>query len=145
MTRQDRIAQKRGQLAVNYSNLVERNQARAVRRERLENTGNILFSVFSILFAIVLIVNLYKSASGQGSVTFTGMLQWLQNFSVGFQVPNLSNAIGIFLIRGDWGIVDGLRQFFNLFSTLFGVGYYIVMNLIYTLTFAGKFLYYILG
>lgn len=128
-----------------YTDLQSRNRERAVKRANLELTGNILLLVFSTLFVIILIINLYKSASGQGSVTFTGMLQWLQNFSVGFQVPNLSNSIGTFLIRGDWGIIDGLRHFFNLFSTLFGVGYYIVMNLIYTLTFAGKFLYYILG
>lgn len=128
-----------------YTDLQSRNRERAVKRANFELTGNILLLVFSTLFVIVLIINLYKSASGQGSVTFTGMLQWLQNFNVGFQVPNLSNAIATFLIRGNWGIVDGLRQFFNLFSTLFGVGYYIIMNLIYTLTFAGKFLYYILG
>lgn len=145
MNKQDRQAVRAGKVAVQSAERNYRNEVRANRRESVQQAKNVFGLILGGAILILIIFNLYKYAMGKQFVTFTGVLNFLSNIDVGVQVPNLTNCINSFTIQSSWGIIDGLRLFINGLGTLLGVITYIFTNLVYTITFATKFVVFLLG
>jgi len=103
--------------------------------------GKMIARVVFIVVAILLIINFARKLRGGSDLSFSAFLNWLGNidsFDMRFKVS-------AWTIGGDWGIVDGLRKFFNMFGNLFGVIFYLCANLISLLVFLGKFIVFIFG
>lgn len=141
----DRAERKRGQLAVDTIKLREKNEARAVRNDRLRTTGSIMSIIFGSILLVLLVVNLYKSALGMPTITFTSTLEWLSSINMPFEVPNMQSIIRSLTITKDWGILQGLRDFINILGTALSVLVWLGSNLVYCIIFFATLLIFILG
>ena len=82
---------------------------------------------------------------GRKEISFTSMFQFFSNFEEAFTIPNLQILIDSFTFSKEWAILDGLRIFINSLGSILGVVAYAISCLVYTISFASKFLIYILG
>lgn len=99
----------------------------------------VIYRVLFLFLMAVLIVSLFRRILGGNSLTFNGLLDYLSN-TQGVSIDiNISN----FSIGGNWGIVDGLRQFFNIFAKLFGVLVWLGSNLINLILFLAQFVSFV--
>ena len=75
---------------------------------------NIFFVVFGLFVGILLVVNITRVSTNQ--VTFSSLLSYISN------APRVFTDFTIqdFTIVGSWGILNGLKDFLNLFAQLFG-------------------------
>lgn len=121
------------------------NEVRANRAYRAERAKGIFTGVLTFLLLILLIINIYKVSMGRKEISFTSMFQFFSNFEETFTIPNLQILIQTFTFSKEWAILDGLRIFINSLGTILGVVAYAVSCLVYTISFASKFLIYILG
>lgn len=145
MNKQDRQAVRAGKVAVQTAERNYRNEVRANRRESVQQAKNVFGLILGGAILALIIFNLYKYAMGKEFVTFSGVLNFLSNVDVGVQVPNVTDLIRTFTIQSSWGIIDGLRIFINGLGTILGVLAYMFANLFYTITFATKFVVFLLG
>ena len=144
MNKSDRQAIKVGKTAVKTTERNYRNEVRANRRESVQQAKNTFGLILGGAILLLLIFNLYKFAMGKEFVTFTGVLNFLSSVEVGVQVPNVTDLIRSFTIQSKWSILDGLRIFINGLGTILGVVAYLFSNLLYTVTFATKFVVFLL-
>lgn len=99
--------------------------------------GCIILHILFWFVVLLVIVNLFRFVNG-----FTG-----SNFGLTNLLSNLSNSnslqiqfdISAFQIGGNWGVVDGIRQFFNAFATILGVLIWLGTNLINLILFLAQF------
>lgn len=99
-----------------------------------------MFSFLLGFFAIALLmINYAHTANGLGNVTFSGFLQWLSQVNT---FP-LKVDISSYGVSGNWGLLEGVRLFFDSFAKLFGVVIYLGANVINVLLFFAQFLYFI--
>lgn len=145
MNKSDRQAVKAGKAAVKTAERNYRNEVRANRRESVQQAKNVFGLILGGSILVLVIFNLYKYATGKEFVTFSGVLNFLSTVDVGVKVPNLDSLIKMFTIDSKWAILDGLRIFINGLGTIIGVLGYMFSNLYYTITFATKFLLFLLG
>ena len=145
MNKSDRQAVKAGKQAVKTAERNYRNEVRANRRQSVQQAKNVFGLILGGAILALVIFNLYKYAMGKEFVTFSGVLNFLSTVDVGVQVPNLDSLIKMFTIDSKWAILDGLRIFINGLGTIIGVLGYMFSNLYYTITFATKFLLFLLG
>lgn len=101
--------------------------------------------LLTFLLLTLLIINIYKVTMGKKEISFTSMFQFFSNFESSFTIPDLQILIQSFTFSKEWAILDGLRIFINSLGTILGVVAYAVSCLYYTISFASKFLIYILG
>lgn len=118
---------------------------RAVRNDRLRTTGSILSVIFGTILLILLVVNLYKTALGMPTITFSSTLEWLSTINMPFEVPNMQSIIRSLTITSDWGILQGLRDFINILGTALSVLVWLGSNLVYCIIFFATLLIFILG
>ena len=101
--------------------------------------GKSIIRVVFIVVAILLIINFARKLTSGADLSFSAFLNWLGNIDY----YSISVKISSFTIKGDWGIVDGLRKFFNMFGNLFGVSVYMCANLINLILFLMQFVRFI--
>lgn len=118
---------------------------RTVRNDRLRTTGSILSVIFGTILLVLLVVNLYKTALGMPTITFTSTLEWLSTINMPFEVPNMQSIIRSLTITADWGILQGLRDFINILGTALSVLVWLGSNLVYCIIFFATLLIFILG
>lgn len=96
----------------------------------------ILKILFFISIAIV-IVNLFRRVIG-GTGLFMGFENFFEQLS---NVDSLQINFGVesFIINADWGILNGLKNFINVFAYILGVLVWLGVNLINLLLFLMQF------
>ena len=103
--------------------------------------GKMIARVVFIIVCILLIINFARKLYSGADLSFTAFLNWLGNIDS----FNVSFGLSPWHIGGDWGIVDGLRKFFNQFGNVLGVIFFMFANLLNSLYFVFQFLRFILG
>lgn len=141
----DKQVIKAGREAVTTVERNYRNEVRANRAYRAERAKGIFTGVLTFIVLVLLIVNIYKVSMGKKQISFSSMFQFFSTFEESFVIPDLSLIIKGFTIQKEWAILDGLRIFINGLGTILGVVAYAISCLVYTISFASKFLIYILG
>ena len=96
--------------------------------------------VFALIFICLLILMVVKAASGKSPVTFTSLLEFLSTIDR----PFVNFAISDYSITADWGLLNGLRNFFNIFMSIFGIGVFTAKSLVNVLAFLFQVLGFIL-
>lgn len=104
---------------------------------RDNSLSRILLHILFGFVVVLIIINVFRHVNG-----FTGSTFGFDNL-----LSNLSNSnsmqirfdISAFQIGGDWGIVDGIRRFFNAFATILGVLIWLGTNLINLVLFVAQF------
>lgn len=104
-----------------------------------ELSSRFLLVTIGILVLILVCISFIKKANGLDALSFRSFLTWLGSVN---SMPIRVN-ISDYSIVADWGLLNGLRDFFNIFSTLFGVLVYCCANLINLLIFMSQFLVFI--
>lgn len=101
--------------------------------------GRMLIRVVFIIFAILLLISFARKLYGGTDLSFSAFLNWLGDVdSFGFYA-----TASPWTIHGDWGIIDGLRKFFNAFGNAIGVLFFMCANLIGVIGFLSQFLIFI--
>lgn len=92
--------------------------------------------VLALVFCIVLFVRLFWSLRGSSSnLTFTGLLDWFSNLNS----LDVNVDVGDYVIRGDWGIFNGFKNFLNIFTQSFGVIVWLFSNFLNLLLYCVSF------
>lgn len=99
----------------------------------------IIISVLFVFLFALLVINLFRRINNGTNVSFNGFLDMLSRSNSFSITVNISD----FTINGNWGLIDGLRQFFNVFAQIFGVLVWLGSNLINLILFLGQFLSYL--
>lgn len=100
----------------------------------------IVGAVVSVILALLLIANFIRSTSNSSEfLSFRSFLEWLG--TVDSMSINMNDFV--FTISGDWGILDFLRQFFNVLAIAVGVVVWLCRNLVNTLYFIAQFFTFI--
>ena len=96
----------------------------------------LLLVILGIFSTILLIINFSRSVIGSSNVSFSSFLNFLSSIDI-FQITiNISD----FTIPGNWGIIDGLRLFLNVFAQAIGVVVYLCANLINLIIYCAQFI-----
>lgn len=98
-----------------------------------------ILSVLGIVLVTLLILNLVRFFRSAPNVSFAAFLDYLSTV----QSFDFSGFIQKFTIGGSWGVVDGLRQFLNVFASLLGFLVYIAGSLFNLLTFVLGFVRFV--
>ena len=100
--------------------------------------GRIILHILVWFVVLLIIINLFRRVNGfvVSSFGFDNLLSNLSNFDS----LQIRFDIASFQIGGNWGIVDGIRQFFNAFATILGVLIWFGSNLINLILFLLQFL-----
>ena len=101
--------------------------------------GKMIARVVFILVAVLLIINFSRKLYGGADLSFSAFLNWLG----GIDSFGATKVVSAWTIGGDWGIVDGLRKFFNMFGNLFGVVFFMFSNLIGLIRFLLQFVVFV--
>lgn len=99
--------------------------------------GSIILRIIFVLCVCLLVINLFRRVSGFSNSGF-GFSNLMTNLS-NSDTMQLSFDISKFQIGGNWGIVDGIRHFFNDFATILGVLIWLGTNLINLILFLAQF------
>lgn len=100
-----------------------------------------------VLFAMLLIFAIVRTARGYDIVYFSSFLDFISSndfiTNFGQLINPISNVISDLTIKSDWGLFNFLRDFFNVFSNIFGFVYWLVANMIYAVSFILRFVGYL--
>lgn len=99
--------------------------------------GRIIIHILFIFYVCLIIVNVFRHVNGFSGFSF-GFDNLLSNLS-STETLQIKFDISSFQIGGNWGIVDGIRQFFNAFATILGVLIWLGTNLINLILFLAQF------
>lgn len=90
-------------------------------------TVGFVVRIFFIITLVILFISiLWRVRGGQTNLTFTGFLDWLSNLNyVDIDLSFVNMRIG-----GDWGWFDFMRNFLNIFASVFGVICWLFGNLL---------------
>lgn len=99
----------------------------------------IIYHVLFLFLLVILIISLFRRVLGGSYISFNGFLDYLSS------VHGVSVDINIsdFSIPGNWGVIDGLRQFFNIFAKMFGVIVWLASNLVNLILFVAQFVSFV--
>lgn len=112
---------------------------RSYRNYRLGQVST-FFRILGLIFCIILFIRLFWSVrSNSSSLTFTGFLDWFSNLNS----FDISINVSSYEISGDWGIFNGLKNFFNIFAKAFGVIVWLFANLLNLLFYCINFLQFL--
>lgn len=94
----------------------------------MKKAVNIIYFVIGIFLLLLIFIALIRAGQGMlgSNLTFSGLLNFLSNSPAVIAPVNISN----FFISSDWGIFNVFRNFFNIFSGLFGVIVWLATNII---------------
>jgi len=112
---------------------------------RFRFTLSLFVRILSIIFCLLLVINVFRNVFNGGSsivqVNFTGLLNSLSDY------PTISftNTISNFTITADWGFLNGLRNFINIFMKAVGLIVFLANNLTSMLSFVFRSLAILLG
>lgn len=98
-----------------------------------------VFSIIVLFFLFILAVNLFRKINSGSSVSFSAFLEFLgslDSFTVNFSISD-------FTIGGNWGIIDGLRNFINVFAYFLGVTLWMFLNLYNCLVYIFRFIQFL--
>ena len=112
---------------------------------RVSTAKSYIISFFSLIVTALLIINLFHYSANTNPVTITSTLEFISRTSSSFTIPSINDMIAYFTIPGEWAILDGFRLFLNGLGSLLGTASWVVSSLIFTLTFAVKLMFFILG
>lgn len=107
--------------------------------------ASIFFRILGIILALLLVINVFRNVFNAGSasvqVNFTGLLNSLSSY------PQISftNYLNSYVITADWGLLNGLRNFFNIFAHMIGLIVFLAVNLTSMLSFVFRSLSILLG
>lgn len=101
---------------------------------------NPLFLVFGIILMFLIATALIRQSAGLSDISFGGFLNYISN-TPSF-IPRLN--ITKFGIVGDWGLFEGLKNFFNIFAKMFGIIIYLgesLLNMLLTLFYFLRYIF----
>lgn len=101
--------------------------------------SRLFLSILLILSLLLLFVSLFRKANNGSDISFASFLDWLSNLNT-FQ---FNVNIQDFFIYGNWGVFDFLRNFFNIFTGLFGVIVYLFSNLLNLFIYLTQFIVFL--
>lgn len=92
----------------------------------MNSKTSIVLNVFGVIIFSLLIVNFLRIMTGYGSLTFESLLNYLQN------APSFDfySIVSNYSITTDWGLFNFLRDFFNMFISLFNVIVFLAKNVL---------------
>lgn len=100
---------------------------------------NIVISVLMIIFSVVLIGSVIRIVFNSSSFSFGSFLQYITN------APQFNiSYVDIFKIGGDWGIIDGLRNFLNSIMSIANFGVWFTKQLLNGLSYIFYFVKFLL-
>lgn len=111
----------------------------------MKTAKNFIISFICLSILILVIVNLFHYSAQTEPVTLTSTLNFISQQGQSYNVNNLNEMILMFTIVDEWSILDGLRLFLNGLGTILGVVAWVVSSIYYTLSFAIRFMFFILG
>lgn len=100
--------------------------------------------ITSLLFGfvvVIIVVNVFRRANSGVDLSFNGFLSMLSNSNSYSINVNISD----FSINADWGLLNGLKNFFNVFANIFGVVVWLGSNLLNLVLFLGQFVAFVLA
>ena len=100
--------------------------------------GRIIIHILFIFIVCLIFINVFRHVNGFNGSNF-GFDNLLSNLS-SIKSLQIQFDISSFQIGGNWGIVDGIRHFFNAFATILGVLIWFGSNLINLISFLLQFL-----
>lgn len=102
-------------------------------KEKIKGNGTILKLIF-IITIFILIINLARNLiyNNGNNLTFTKLLESMYNLGQDiWQLPTLENLT----IVNNWGILEFVKDFINLFINLFNAGIYFANSMITLISF----------
>lgn len=112
---------------------------RNYRRYRMQQAGSMLRILFLVFLVLLGIRIFWQMRNGSSNLSFAGLLDWFSNLNS----VEVNVDVGNFFIGGDWGIFDGLRNFFNIFAQAFGVIVWLFSNILNLLLYLVSFVRFI--
>lgn len=100
---------------------------------------NIILFTGSFIMILLLFIALIRNAQGWQHLTFSGFLEYLTTSPT--IIPSFS--ITDFAIVSDWGLFNGLKDFLNIFTQLFGIIVWVCSSIINVLLYLFYFLRFI--
>lgn len=124
-----------------YRDFQHNKQIKDFKRSRFNfRVGIVSRLLFVILFLIILVrvVSVVRNGSNS-NLSFTGFLSFLSTLNT----VQINISYTDFLIGGNWGIIDNLRQFFNVFAGVFGVLIWLTSNIVNVLLYIISFIRFV--
>lgn len=137
--RQARRSIQREKLEVQKQNYSDKQFKKRIRNDSFRNVG-IVFRIIGLIFLIMIAIAVFWKLRGSNNILITeNFLEWLSNLNrldINLNVENFS-------IRGDWGVFNGLRNFLNIFTSIFGVIIWLFSNLLQLVLYVVDFIRFI--
>lgn len=137
--RQARRSIQREKLEVQKQNYSDKQFKKRIRNDSFRNVG-FVFRIIGLIFLIMIAIGVFWKLRGSDNILITkNFLEWLgglNRLDINLNVENFS-------IRGDWGIFDGLRDFLNIFTSIFGVIIWLFSNLLQLVLYIVDFIRFI--
>lgn len=125
----------------NISNFNYVTDINTINRSRSTFNFRVLLRLLSIIAILILFIRLFWRLRGSSNtLNFTGFLKFLSNLnSVDIGAVNINS----FVVGGDWGVFNFLRNFFNIFANLFGVVVWLSANVINVIRYLVAFIQFL--
>jgi len=96
--------------------------------------------VLKLVFFVILIAMLFSSLVGNNNtITFSSLIDWIENYH-----PAIDNFSFVDLtIQDDWGLFNGLKDFFNVIMQIFSFLVYIFKALVNAISYIGGFVQFL--
>lgn len=104
----------------------------------MSKSSKIILRVLLIVSVCLVLLALIRTINGGTPVTFSGFLEYVSN------CPNITSRAWLdYTIYADWGVFNFLRDFLNIFTSLFSVLLYVFANLVQIVLYVGYFVSFI--
>lgn len=137
--RQAKRSIQREKLEIQKQNYSDKQFKKRIRNDSFRNVG-FVFRIIGLIFLIMIAIAVFWKLRGSDNILITeNFLEWLGNLNrldINLNVENFS-------IRGDWGIFNGLRNFLNIFTSIFGVIIWLFSNLLQLVLYIVDFIRFI--
>ena len=98
-----------------------------------------IFALLGFFCFVLLVISFVYKTNNSSYLTFRGFLDWLSSVNT----THFSVNVQDFTIVADWGIFNAIRDFLNIFGTMFGIIFFFGANLLNLLLFVSQFLVFI--
>lgn len=114
--------------------------AKRDNRQYFFNSAGIVFRLMLLIFFGIIFLRVFWVLRGSSNtVNFTGFLEFLSNLNS----VDINVSVSNFVIGGDWGVFEFLRNFFNIFAQLFGVIVWLFSNIVNVLNYVLQFIFFL--
>lgn len=114
---------------------------RKSRRQIFFKRTGVILRLLLLISCFILFIRIFsRLRGGDSSLSFTGFLEFLSNLNS----FDINIDLSDFTIGGDWGIIDGLRRFFNIFGYAFGVLVWVCSNVFNVINYVFQFVRFLL-